>query len=108
MLREEQKLTIYKCESHSLLPLYLDVLFKVIPLRTGIWRGLKLKEDIEPTNLKDSLSSFIIYCKAFCWWWWWWWSFSRVRLFVPPWTVAWQVPLSMGFSRQEYWSGLPF
>ena len=25
-----------------------------------------------------------------------------------PWTVAWQAPLSMGFSRQEYWSGLPF
>jgi len=25
-----------------------------------------------------------------------------------PWTVAYQVPLSMGFSRQEYWSGLPF
>ena len=31
-----------------------------------------------------------------------------VRLFVTPWTVACQVPLSMGFSRQEYWSGLPF
>ena len=34
--------------------------------------------------------------------------FSRVRLFVTPWTVAYQAPLSMGFSRQEYWSGLPF
>ena len=33
--------------------------------------------------------------------------FSCVRLFVTPWTVAHQVPLSMGFSRQEYWSGLP-
>ena len=31
-----------------------------------------------------------------------------VRLFSTPWTVACQVPLSMGFSRQEYWSGLPF
>ena len=31
---------------------------------------------------------------------------SRVRLFATPWTVARQVPLSMGFSRQEYWSGL--
>ena len=28
--------------------------------------------------------------------------------FVTPWTVARQAPLSMGFSRQEYWSGLPF
>ena len=35
-------------------------------------------------------------------------SLSRVRLFVTPWAVAHQGPLSMGFSRQEYWSGLPF
>ena len=33
---------------------------------------------------------------------------SRVRLFVTPGTVACQPLLSMGFSRQEYWSGLPF
>ena len=33
--------------------------------------------------------------------------FSHVPLFVTPWTVAHQAPLSMGFSRQEYWSGLP-
>ena len=33
---------------------------------------------------------------------------SRVQLFATPWTVAHQAPLSMGFSRQEYWSGLPF
>ena len=32
----------------------------------------------------------------------------RVRLFATLWTVAYQAPLSMGFSRQEYWSGLPF
>ena len=34
-------------------------------------------------------------------------SLSHVRLFVTPWTVAYQAPLSMGFSRQEYWSGVP-
>ena len=34
--------------------------------------------------------------------------FSHVRLFVIPQTVAHQAPLSMGFSRQEYWSTLPF
>ena len=34
--------------------------------------------------------------------------FSRVRLFSTPWTVPYQAPPSMGFSRQEYWSGLPF
>ena len=33
---------------------------------------------------------------------------SRVRLFAIPWTAAPQVPLSVGFSRQEYCSGLPF
>ena len=31
-----------------------------------------------------------------------------VRLFATPWTVARQAPLSIEFSRQEYWSGLPF
>ena len=35
-------------------------------------------------------------------------SLSRVRLFVTPWAVAYQAPLSMGFSRQESWSGLQF
>ena len=35
-------------------------------------------------------------------------SLSHVRLFVTPWIVAYQASLSMGFSRQEYWSGLPF
>jgi len=35
-------------------------------------------------------------------------SLSRVRLFATPWTVAYQAPQSMGFSRQEYQSGLPF
>ena len=34
--------------------------------------------------------------------------FSRVQLFATPWSVAYQAPPSMGFSRQEYWSGLPF
>ena len=35
-------------------------------------------------------------------------SLSRVRLFATSWTVAYQAPPSMGFSRQECWSGLPF
>ena len=35
-------------------------------------------------------------------------SLSHVQIFVTPWTVAYQAPLSMGFSRQEYWSGVPF
>ena len=35
-------------------------------------------------------------------------SLSRVWLFATPWTAAYQAPLSMGFSKQEYWSGVPF
>ena len=35
-------------------------------------------------------------------------SLSPVQFFVTPWTAAYQAPPSMGFSRQEYWSGLPF
>ena len=34
-------------------------------------------------------------------------SLSHVQLFATPWTVAYQASLSMGFSRQEYWNGLP-
>ena len=34
-------------------------------------------------------------------------SLSRVRLLATPWTAAYQAPPSMGFSREEYWSGLP-
>ena len=34
-------------------------------------------------------------------------SLSRVRLLATPWTVAYQAPPPMGFSRQEYWSGVP-
>ena len=35
-------------------------------------------------------------------------SLSRVQLFATPWTVAYQASQSMGFSKQEYWSGVPF
>ena len=35
-------------------------------------------------------------------------SLSCVQLFKTPWTISYQAPLSMEFSRQEYWSGLPF
>ena len=35
-------------------------------------------------------------------------SFNLVQLFATLWTVAYKIPPSMGFSRQEYWSGLPF
>ena len=38
----------------------------------------------------------------------WKWKWSHVRLFETLWTIAYQAPLSMGFSRQRHWSGLPF
>ena len=59
--------------------------------------GLKL--NIQKTKLMAS-SPILRACVLSC--------FSHVCLFVTPWTVAHQAPLSMGFSRQEYWSGLPF
>ena len=40
--------------------------------------------------------------------WWWWCSCKSWLTLVTPWTVVCQAPLSMGISRQEYWSGLPF
>ena len=36
------------------------------------------------------------------------WSLSQVHLFATAWTIACQVPLSMEFPKQDYWSGLPF
>ena len=38
---------------------------------------------------------------------WWWLLLTPVRLFATPWTIAHQVPLSLEFPKQEYWSGLP-
>ena len=40
--------------------------------------------------------------------WWWWFSLKLCPTLVTPWTVVCQAPLSMGFSRQEYWNGLLF
>ena len=53
----------------------------------------------EPVPLLLDLPDLLCVCMLSC--------FSRVWLLVTLWTVAHQAPLSMGFSRQEYWSGLP-
>ena len=56
-------------------------------------QGLVLQiSKMKPRNMKHA-------CVLSC--------FSRVWLFATPWAIARQTPLSMGFSRQEYWSGLP-
>ena len=49
--------------------------------------------------MRGCLFSFIFMCML---------SHCCAQLFVAPWTIACQAPLSMGFSRQEYWGGLPF
>ena len=54
------------------------------------------------TSAQSLISSLASVCVCVCY------SLSRAQLFVTPWTVAHQAPLSMGFSRQEYWSRLPF
>ena len=54
-----------------------------------------------PTSFKPLLFVMLCVCAPLS-------CFSYVQLFVMPWTVAHQAPLSLGFSRQEYWSGLPF
>ena len=59
------------------------------------------KEDIQMAkrHMKNRSASLSIACMLS--------PFSCARLFATPWTVAHQAPLSMGFSRQEYWGGLP-
>ena len=47
-------------------------------------------------NLKKGYTKYVLSC------------FSHVQLFATPWTVAHWAPLSIGFSRQKYWSGLPW
>ena len=65
-----------------------------------VTKGLDLAETEEFPRIGDfSLLAWV--CMRTC-------MLSRVRLFVTAWTVALQAPLSVGFSRQEYWSGLPF
>ena len=54
---------------------------------------MKVKEESEKVGLKLNIQKT---------------KLSSFQLFVTPWTVAHQAPLSMEFSRQEYWSGLPF
>ena len=74
------------------------------------WEGNTLKEGIYvytcgwftllySKNEYKHCKAFMLACLLSC--------FSHVPLFATLWTVAHQAPLSMGFSRQEYWSGLP-
>ena len=60
---------------------------------------LQLSHKGSPDAKEPTFYSASFYCVLSC--------FSRIRLFVTRWTLTHQAPLSMGFSRQEYWSELP-
>jgi len=74
----------------------------VYPSETWIFSKL-FSYSIYADACTASLFIIIAYYIYFMWKW-----ITRVWLFATPWTVAYQAPPSMGFSRQEYWSGLPF
>ena len=89
--------------SHSGLQGKLQCVFRqamcLVKLRRSVTQGRKEERmdskfcQQEKTNTRSDLMRPVI---------------SRVQVFAAPWPVARQAPLSMGFSRQEYWSGLPF
>ena len=85
--------------------------------RQGYWSGLPFPPPgdpphpgIEPMSLVSSALAREFFITSATWealhLSWKWKSLSHVWLFLTPWTVAWQAPLYMGFSRQEYWRGL--
>ena len=70
----------------------------MLTLCFNIWGFLFLRdwwECLEDSNSAGLISSMLLSC------------FSHVQLCVTPWTAAYQAPPSMGFSRQQYWSGVP-
>ena len=74
--------------------LNFPVKYKVIPEESEVNSVQKVNTELTKLKVYSTFDSMKL--------------LSRVRLFATPWTVAHQAPQSMGFSRQEYWSGLPF
>ena len=60
-------------------------------------------QKIKENTLHFPLNGVFVYRRCVCMF-----SCCHVQLFATPWTIVLQAPLSMGFPRQEYWSGLPF
>ena len=107
----------------SLSPVWLFVTLWTVarqaPLSTGFsrqeyWSGLPspppgdlMDPGIEPSSFTSPALAgrFFFFTTSACWEVK---SLSYFQLFATPWTVAYQAPPSMGFSRQKYWSGLPF
>ena len=65
-----------------------------------IWMKCIAQGIIVRQKAKETITQGCVYVRVYL--------LNRVRLFATLWTVARQTPLSMGFFRQEYWSGLPF
>ena len=80
--------------STSLFSVQVSILFQIIFL----FRWL---QNIEQSFLCYTVGHYVCVCVCAQW-------FSHVQFFVTLWTIVFQALLSMGFSRQEYWSGLPF
>ena len=84
-----------------LLNIYLLIYLAVPGLSCSMW-DLVPQRGIEPISCTVSMASRPLDPQVKVK------SLSGVRLFATPWTVAYQALPSMGFSRQEYWTGLPF
>ena len=93
--------TPYQCSNSCHHPVIIRQITRLYADQYQQFSGCCLYEAPEiPPPLRASLSAYVTMC----------WSqlLIHVPLFVTPWTVAHQAPLSMEFPKQEYWSGLPF
>ena len=83
-------------------PKYWSFSFSILSMNIQDWLPLGLSGliSLQSKGLSRVFSNTHCTCMHIC--------FSRVQLCATPWTAAHQAPLSTGFSRQEYWSGLPF
>ena len=87
------------------------------PMDRGAWRDTAPGVTKSQTRLSTHalrptdyvlIFKLIFYCCNIALWWWWWCPTKSCPTLTTPWTVGRQAPLSMGFSRQKYWGGLPF
>ena len=92
--------TLHLSHDYKLLEQRLCILFPVLPKCPARW-SLACGSHSVTTGWFELINQTITRVQSVI-------SLSRVRLFATPWTAAYQDPPSMRFSRQEYWSGLPF
>ena len=93
----ESKIFLHK----DLVPFRLIPVFSIAVVNSTVYFLLAVV-GIEECSVYIPMCVCVCVCVCVCW------LLSRVRLFATPWTVAHLAPLSLGFFRQEYWSGLPY